>query len=298
MPMINPPTKAVFRWSVVEHCQAGDPARSRAAARVLPTPVGEDTGPCRPSPTAVPPGRGPTRVPQLYAAMRSRPAGGGCGNRGPPRAVLTHRSVRLRQGGYRHYRSERTLLCVGPRHRSPLSGGDRLVQVPLDLDRARGVPGEHRDVARLGGAPAQYREGLGVPAEVERVLAEVERERVGMQGAVGETGEERVGEDGVVGRGDRPPELVGERHGATCDRGRPGAVDPSGGRSPARPSPAANRACTGPSPAPSSTSPWRTASPATATARRAASTRSMPAARDAASAAECVHPAPWAAAMS
>jgi len=37
MPMINPPTKAVFRWSVVEHCQAGDPARSRAAARVLPT---------------------------------------------------------------------------------------------------------------------------------------------------------------------------------------------------------------------------------------------------------------------
>ena len=32
-PVITTPTKAVFRWSVVEHCQAGDPARGHGQPR-------------------------------------------------------------------------------------------------------------------------------------------------------------------------------------------------------------------------------------------------------------------------
>ena len=149
-------------------------------------------------------------------------------------------------------------------------GEQRAVQLLLDGDRLRGMPGEHLGRRLVQSPGSDQSERPGVVSQVQGILRDVERERVGRQRAVGQPGDERMREYRVVDPSDALPQLPREAHRIT---------------------PACS-ACTGPSPPPSPARPCATASPATVAACRAASARPSPAASPAASAAECVQPAP------
>ena len=87
------------------------------------------------------------------------------------------------------------------------------VELALDLDRVRGVPGEHADGVLVDGPGGDQRQRAGVRPQVVAVLHDEVLERLVVERPVGQPGDERVLDDPGVHRGGAGvPQLGGKRH--------------------------------------------------------------------------------------